>query len=377
LSKKRNPNGMGNIKKRSDGRYEWQQTVDGQPRSVYARTPKELKIKIDSVADLPIVKENITVGSWFDKWLETYIKPLRKPATYNQYRTLFDKHIKPIIENYKLSSIKKHDVMKIIAEMNKNKLSYSTMSHVKKILHVGYNAAIESGLLKDNPIKNIPIPSKQAKQRKTLRANEVSELLGAMENSRWIHSVKFILLTGIRRGEMLALEWNDLDIRNNEFTVNKSLSDSELGETKSSKARTIPLSQKAIDCIEDQKIMLDREFNLVTLKKDVPQLVFPAKKGTAIKPHTYLQTIKRFGFKVGIEVTPHCLRHTYVYLTRGHLSVKELQGTLGHERSTTTLDIYGDILDSNVQIANKIDEAYGEILTKKEEGKIIKFTKTI
>ena len=105
MAKQRNPNGMGNYRKLKDGRFEWRQTIDGQERSVSAKSPKLLQEKIDKIADLPIIKNKYTVSQWFDKWLNVYIKPLKKAATYNQYSIIYEKHIKPEIGKRKINNI--------------------------------------------------------------------------------------------------------------------------------------------------------------------------------------------------------------------------------------------------------------------------------
>lgn len=375
IPKTRNPNGMGSIKKRSDNRYEWRQMQNGIVRSVTATTPTELTKKIKQVSNSPVVKENLTTAEWFERWLSDYVKPYRKPATYDQYRILYQKHIAPQIGSYKLTGVQRFDVMKIIGNMNAKNLSASTMGHVRKVMHIAFNVAMQEKLITDNPVTDIDIPSKQKKQQKVLTVSEISDLLNAMRNSRWLISVKFLLVTALRRGELLALEWSDINTTERTMTINKSLTEYGTGDTKSSKARTVPLSDKAIELLREQQDMLVSEYP--TKYRKMPELVFPARRGDYIKPHTYMTTIIRFAAKAGIHASPHSLRHTFVYLTRKQLSLKEIQAILGHEKSTTTLDIYGDILDSAPETAKIIDTVYDKILDTPQEvtDNVTKFRK--
>ena len=101
-----------------------------------------------------------------------------------------------------------------------------------------------------------------------------------------------------------------------------------------------------------------------TLKKDLRGsdcLVFPTNKGQMVSPNTYYHTICRFAKKANIHVTPHCFRHTFVYMSRNTLSLKQIQNILGHDESTTTLDIYGDILNESENTANQIDEIFANV----------------
>lgn len=84
MAKQRNPKGTGYIRRKKNGTYEWRQRIDGKERYLTAKTPKELQAKINAVVDLPIITEKIKVDEWFSKWLDIYIKPLKKSATYNQ-----------------------------------------------------------------------------------------------------------------------------------------------------------------------------------------------------------------------------------------------------------------------------------------------------
>jgi integrase len=358
--KTRNPNGTGTIIKRSDGRYEWRQIVDGKTRYIYAKTLSELNQKKNVVAAKPITKE-ITLDTWVQRWLETYVKPLRAPATYDQYRILYDKHVKPEIGQMKLNSVKGYDIVKIIANMHKEGLSASTMTHVRKILHIAFKAALKDKLIPENPVQDIAIPSKQSKQKIVLSVEEITRLLIVMEKSRWLPSVKFALTTGVRRGELLSLQWGDID--GDKITVRRSLSEYGTGETKSRKARYIPMSESTKQIIAEQRDLLEREFN-PSILRNMNKLVFPSERGTAVTPRVYLNAIKYYAKKADITATVHCFRHTYVYLTRNILTLKELQNSLGHERSTTTLDIYGDMLDNLSDTGKKIDTVY-EALTKK------------
>lgn len=384
MSKQRSPNGNGSYKKRSDGRCVWRQTVDGETRELTANTMKELQEKVKKIADLPIIKDKQKVFDWIEKWLEIYIKPLKKTATYNQYESVYRMHVKPVIGNRKLSGIKQYDIQHVIAEMNKKSMSTKTMKHAKTVMSCAFTKAFKEKLIAINPVLEIEIPIKQAKIRKTLTIQELIKVFNEMINSRWIWSIHFMLVTGLRRGELLALKWTDIDFENKQVTVSKSNSITGIGDTKPAKIHYAPLSDNAIKYLSKQKEMLVNEFNPSLhnneLKKE--HLVFPAQKGTMVKPNTFYHMLVRFAKRGGVYATPHCFRHTFVYLFKDALSLKELQNALGHDESTTTLDIYGDILNaSSVKTADKIDEIFNAIdlevkEIEKKEGKILEFKRT-
>jgi integrase len=234
-------------------------------------------------------------------------------------------------------------------------------------MHSSFDRAIKNKIIAENPVKDIEIPSKQAKPRKVLSYEELSKLYKSMANSRWVWSIKFMLVTGMRRGELLALKWADIDYGNRRVTIDESNSVTGLGDTKT-RIHYIPLSDKAIEYLNNQTEQLKKECNPNILNKDgtfkkdlkgTDYLVFPTQKGKMIKPNTFYHTMCRYAEKMEIKATPHCLRHTFVYLSRNTLSLKEIQNILGHDESTTTLDIYGDILDESTdKTAKQIDEIF-------------------
>lgn len=364
MAKQRNPNGMGSYKLRKDGRISWTQQVDGKPRVLYGKTLTELQVKVKKVADLPVTSSKYTVGEWFEKWLDVYIEPLKKKATYDQYKTLYEQHIKPVIGHRKLSNLKKLDIQTVISKMNAKKKASKTMKHVKSIMNIALGKAFDDKLISSNPVIKIEIPVKQAKTRKVLSIDELVKLYKAMEHSRWIWSIRFLLVTGLRRGELLALKWTDIDFVNKRLTVDESYSSDEIGDTKNSKVHYVPLSDKAIGHLNGQKLMLKLESNPILFDDKLRDslLVFPSENGTAIRPDSYATMLRRFAIKAGIKASAHCMRHTFVYMMRKKFTLKDLQAALGHDESTTTLDLYGDILnESMTENASQIDDVFDKV----------------
>jgi integrase len=389
MAKKRNPNGVGSYGVTSDGRPRWRLQRNNKNIEISAKTSSELQKKVEAISPLPIVKDKDkhTVDKWFNTWLEVYVKPLKKQATYDQYESIYRKHIKPVIGDYRMTDIRSMDIQRVITEMNKrvheikNKkgevtkrtvgTSTKTMKHAKTVMNCGFEAAFKKAkIIPENPVQDIEIPQKQAKKRKVLSMEEMSSLFKAMANSRWLWSVKFMLVTGLRRGELLALKWSDIDYSNKRITVDESNSSTGLGDTKSGEVHYVPLSEKAIEYLKNQTKMLIGETNPLmvnkdgTLKSDLKGsecLVFPTQKGQMVSPNTYYHLICRYAAKENLKVTPHCFRHTFVYMSRNTLSLKQIQNILGHDESTTTLDIYGDILNESEDTSRQIDEIFANV----------------
>lgn len=379
MAKKRNPKGLGSYYKKDD-LFCWKYVRDGKPIYRSSKTEKGLQEKVRKVIGVAVSNDKTKVSDYFENWLENFVEPMKKGATYQQYNFIYQKHIKPEIGDYHMTSIKSSDIQNVILKMNKKGLSTKTMKHAKTIMSVAFKRALKiDKIIPETPVVDIEIPVKQTKPKKTLTIDELIKLYKSLEHSRWIWSVKFALATGLRRGELLALKWTDIEWENNRIKIDESNSSTGLGDTKSAKVHYVPLSKMAKAYLIRQMDMLKDEKNPLTYNDDNTRkedlkgtelLVFPTEKGTMIKPNTYYHTIVRFAAKSGIKVHPHCFRHTFVYNMRKKLSLKELQEALGHDESTTTLDIYGDMINDTVDTAaSQIDNVYSKIELEIEKAR--------
>jgi len=386
MAKSRNPKGLGHYYKK-DGLFCWKYVRDGKPLYRSHKTEKGLQAKVKKVIGLAVCNDKTKVSKYFETWLDEFVQAMNKKATYDQYKFIYKIHIKPVIGDYNMSSITTTDIQKVILEMNKKKYekkdkagkvietkigtSTKTMKHAKTVMNGAFTRAFKiDKIIPENPVKDILIPDKQPKKRKTLNTDELASFLTSLQGSRWLWSVKFALVTGVRRGELLALKWANIDWDNNRITIEESDSTSGLGDTKSARVHYVPLSQFGKVYLDKQLAMLLKEGNKVTIKetgehfepkelKKTDRLIFPKEIGEMVKPNTYYHMIVRYAKKSDIKVHPHCFRHTFVYNMRNKMSLKELQDALGHDESTTTLDIYGDMInDTTDAVASKIDMVY-------------------
>lgn len=397
----RNPNGEGNIYKRKDGRYEWKQVKDGDTRVV---SSKDYNVVIEAkkkYSDLPISKSKLKVSEWFEMCLAS-IESLKAPATYEQYSTIYKEHIAPVIGKKKIISIEQYHIQDVITKMSnktrfkrvKNKktgefekvdtgekLSTSTMKHARKVMHIVFEKAVDGKIIPSNPVTKIEIPKRQAKTRKTLTNEEMSTMFRYLKNTRWYWCFKFLLVTGLRRGEVLALKWSDINENSRQITVEDNDTSAGSGDTKSRKVHYVALMDNAINYLRGQKNMLEKEKNSSLYNTDLKKLnlVFPSREGTMMKPDSLNSVLDRMNKATGLHVTPHMLRHTYVYLSKGILTLSELQENLGHDESTTTLDIYGTMLSDSKSVAEKLNKGFKNIDDEQPEpsGKVINFSERV
>lgn len=359
----RNMNGMGNVYKTKAGRYEYRKMVDGELRVVTAKTPAELSERVKALSGMPMSKEKVKIYDWVEKWLSVYIKPLKKASTHKQYDDTWKCYIKPNIKNIYTRSIKPIDIQNIIAKMHEKGLSASTMKQVRKVLNLVFKKALSEKLIAENPVKGVEIPDVQQKARKTLKVEELQKIFDYLQKSRWYWPLRFMLVTGVRRGELLALKWSDIDERERIITISDNNTDQGIGTTKSNKVHYVALSDMAVKCLNEFKKQLQKENNPAVFKNET-DIIFVSRKGGPLKPHSLNNVFRRIEDNTDVDVSPHSMRHTFVYYSKNKLSLAELKDNLGHDVSTSTLDIYGVMLFDAKDVAKKLDQVFDGMVSE-------------
>jgi integrase len=371
----RNLNGMGNMYyNKVTGRYEYKLITNGRLRMATGKTAKVVNERKNALTGIPKNAKKIRLYSWIeDTWLPQ-IKPYVKSTTHKQYADTWKAYIKPNIKNVPLSTVCEDDMRIIVAKMSERGLSANSMKQMRKVLKLSLYYAIPKYLIV-NPAAGIKLPEVQKKPPKTLKPAEIAKMFTFLRTSRWYWPLRFMLVTGLRRGEFLALKWSDIDEVNKVITVSDNLTNDGIGTPKSNKPHYVAYSEAAKLCIESFKTHLREELN-PAVHVNEPDIIFVGKDGIPLRPQSLNNVFRRLKNHTGIEASPHSMRHTFVYYSKNKLSLSELKDNLGHDETTATIDIYGDMLFNTKIVAGKIDDAFSGLSYQedKKDGKIIDFS---
>ena len=361
---KRRANGEGNIRKRSDGRWEGRYTAGRDPetgktvyKNVLGKTQSEVKAKLKQAiqenAEVDTLKAaQYTVGQWMDVWFENYAKIKVRPTSHQTYRGYNDNHIKPNIGKIQLGKLttlelqklykkllSKGRVARIEAKGQPKGLSPKTVRNIHQVISSAMDFARAQKLIAVNPADGCALPKLEHREMKTLPVEQLASFLREAKESGVFEMYYIELATGLRRGELLGLKWEDLDLEQGTLRVQRQVSriNGEVVEaplkTKNS-YRTISLGADAVGILKEQR-----------KKCGSSEYVFPSPTGGPISPDSVIQMLHRVLKRAGLpKVRFHDLRHTFatVALQNG-VDIKTVSGMLGHYSAGFTLDTYAHV----------------------------------
>ncbi|MBP2657175.1 MAG: Phage integrase [Firmicutes bacterium] len=376
-------NGEGTISRRKDGRWEGRLTIDfdhqnGKSirRTFYGKTRKEVqekmeKVKAQIVTGTYVSDRKITIGEWLDTWLITYSKPNVRIATWESYETMVRVHIKPSIGNIPLQDLRPEHLQKLYNNKLKSGrikgggLSPKTVGYIHTVLHMALKQATREQLVIRNVAELVNKPKQKKHEITPLTLDELKGFLNAVVEHRFF--VPFLLEchTGLRRGELLGLRWQDIDFKQNTLTVKQALIRTRQGllmsEPKTQKSRrTIPLSDEVMATLKSHKAKQSQVKLLAGKAYENADLVFCNELGHPIDPRNFTKQFARILTNANLPVVRfHDMRHSHAtMLLMLNEHPKVVQERLGHSTIAMTLDTYSHILPGmQKQATEKISQA--------------------
>ena len=363
MAKKR-ANGEGNIRKRKDGRWEGRYTAGVDPetgkpiaKSVLARTQRECKEKLQKAMEelekIDITKRrDYTVGEWAQLWYENYTRPSVRASTAAYYKNYIDQHIVPRIGDIKLTALTTLQIQKFYNEtkvhgrvqryekMDDLSLSNKTIRGLHTMLRQCLEQAVTERLIPHNPANGCRLPKKEKKKMQIIPPEKIRDYLKAAEEWGVLPMFYLELSTGLRRGELVALLWSDLNLQTKTLTVSKSVSrgKGELVVTEpktENSVREIYLSDEAIRLlVEDRK---NHPFSPYMFPSPITREMY--HPDSIVNLHKII--LKDAGLP---HIRFHDLRHSCASLLLANgVPLKQIQDWLGHSDFSTTANIYAHL----------------------------------
>jgi len=360
MAKKR-ANGEGNIRKRSDGRWEGRYTAGYNAdtgkriiRNVLGKTQTEVKEKlkkaIEETAGLDMSRtDDYTVAAWLNTWYQLYAKPNIRLATQNRYELMMNIYAIPRIGNIKLSKLTSRDLQKLYRYLQENGrvhttarsgngLSSTTVRSLHLMLHCAFERAVKERLIQRNPTDDCIAPKVRKVEMNVLSLESIKVYLGAAAQRDALPMFYLELVSGLRKGELVALLWSDVDTTHNTISVSKQYVRNPNGECVLSQPKTensirlVSVPQESID-------LLITEHNK---HSDNPYLFPSPVTGEMYHPDSVVNIHKKILKDAGLpHLKFHELRHTFATTAlQDGVDVKTVSAMLGHYDAGFTLRTY-------------------------------------
>lgn len=349
------------MRKLPNGTYEYRHHIDGVRLHSYGRTQREAEESMGRKVDalrrgLPTSESTTRLGDYLSEWARTTLpnratprsgRPLKASTRANYLKLL--EHVvgrdgvdPDPIARVRLSDLKPLHVEGFMTRLGDSGLSASTRRTTYHVIRLALDHAVENDLIARNPAHKVPRPLPEQDERRHLTPAELVKLLEAARGYRYHEAVSLIAATGLRRGEALALKWEDVDLLTGTVTVKGTLNriGGKLVVTapKSDRSkRTVYLSPGLVDLLATWKDRQERERAHAANVWNDTGFVFTTETGEPVDGRNLLRTISWAAKKAGLNakgqqrVNVHTLRHSYLSaLANAGQPIAILQQLAGH-----------------------------------------------
>ena len=368
--------------KRADGRLMKRVSVNGKIETLYSDNSKDLEKqyiekKSQNNKGLFINDEGMTVSIWAKKWLEVY-KADNEYATRKMYSDSIRLHINPYIGNIPLKYLKQSDIVSMLNELDKKGITRKkdvALLTIKQIL----NKAVENDYIYKNVATGIKIKKHKSPAKTPLNDKVISKIKKLAENDFSVFMALFLLYTGLRREELIPLQYNDINIDDKYISVNKAVvfikNQPVVKPTKNEDIRQVPIFD-----------ILDEKLKILKSSHKGTEYIFPNLKNKMMSETTFKRKISYVVKVVNVSLkndtlegvskeevknkgseyenvyfTAHILRHTFAcILYKAGIDIKQAQIWMGHKDIKVLLGIYTH-LDSqdNAKSIEKVNQFLG------------------
>ena len=359
----------GHIRKR--GKHSWEIKIDfgrdpftGKRRTKYHSIKgdrKDAEVELRRLLREIDMEEyvepsKLKVSEFLLRWLP-HIQTQVSPKTYERYAEITNKHLIPLFGDHKLSKLRPMHVSTAWSNSltngrrdGKGGLSPLTIRHHHRVLKQAIAQAVRWQILAKNPVENVDPPRVTKKQLTILNQIETGQLLDALIHSPFYIPTFLAVTTGMRRGEVLALRWKNVDFDAMQINVVESLEQTRNGlrfkETKNTKSRHIIMPSVLANELRSHKISQAEELFKIGVRQDQDLTVACQYDGSPMNPEHLSREFPNHVVKARLpRIRFHDLRHTHAsHLLMEGVHPKIAQERLGHSSITITQDLYSHLL---------------------------------
>ena len=365
----RRGNHEGSIYRREDGRFEGKVRIGGRRRSFYGKTEKEVRQQIrralaDHERGARPLSGNVTVEAFLTRWLEEVVQLTKEERTHEVYAYHVRAHLLPTLGRIRLDRLEPDQIQRLYARLQQSGLASKTVRNVHGVLSSALTQAVEWRIVGQN-VASLTKPPRATRRKgvRTLSPAEVRRLWVAA-NPRWKTLLLVTALTGARQGEILGLQWSDVDFARGTLTIQRQLQRSKrLKEPKADSRRTIDLTETERDVLAEHQRRQRELRDTVGPTWEDHDLIFCTDLGRPLGYRVVFREYKKFLQRAGLpDISFHDLRHSNAtILAAAGVPLKVIQERLGHADIKTTLEFYEHVTPAmGKDAARKLEDLLGD-----------------
>lgn len=374
-------NGDGTVRLRKDGRWEGRVVIGYDDKGLPKTKNVLAKTKAECVEKLKVLKASLekplpskaradmSFGEWISFWYENHLKVDLRENTRTSYEGFLRLYILPKLGTIPLNKLTTNDLQQFYIWLKKDGrtlhrdiygpgLSDNMLQNIHSFCRRALDRAVKENLISLNPALDCKLPTVHRKEMQVLTREEMQRLLIQAKYEGYYEVFLVELATGLRQGELMALQWDDLNFATGELRINKQVHRTKSGlvvaEPKTKAAiRTLILPPPVLNVLREYKKTVNSRWLFPSPKKeDLP--INPAHVR-----HRLQEILIRAGCK---HIRFHDLRHTFATNALEHgMDIKTLSTIIGHVSSATTLNVYAHVTDDmKRQAAISIDQGIGK-----------------
>jgi len=312
----------------------------------------------------------LTLSAYLDRWLD-HMKSQVTPRTHERYGEIVRKNIGPAIGHVNLTKLKPEQIAGAYSKAltsgrrdGKGGLAPTTVVYMHRIIKQALSQAVRWKMLSSNPADAVDPPKVERSTLHTYDMSQTADLIEGLRGSRLMIPVMLGVMCGLRRGEIVALRWRNVDLAGRKMAIVESAEQTKEAirykPPKSGRGRSVALSATVAEELRLHRLKQAEELLRLGIRQDDDAFVYSQEDGSPIQPrsltHMWMKAVADMDIP---RIRFHDLRHAHAtHLLANGVHPKVTSERLGHSRVGVTLDLYSHVLPGMQEdAATRVDEA--------------------
>jgi len=386
---------IGHVRRR--GKASWELKFDAEPDPLTGKrriryhsfkgTRREAEIELarlitENAAAKGVDPTKATVSEFLDRWDRDWASANNlEGKTLERYRELLTLYVKPHLGTWRIQKLRPVNLNELYAKLLREggkggrPLAARTVGHIHRLLHRALGHAATWGIIAQNPAAVVNPPKVPDAEITILTEEQIGSVLSHLNGRTLRPIISFLVGTGCRRGEVLALRWKDVDWNGSRVRIERSVEQTKKGglRIKSPKTkkgrRNVSISPWLLAELRAHRTrQQERRLSLGMGQAPLDSLVFARWDGSTRAPHWLTQKFALAMAELKIGSTLHALRHTHVsHLIAAGLDVVTISRRIGHASPAITLRVYGHLFtNTDARAAEIMEAAFAKVRTDQE-----------